>query len=408
MQFELRNDQRIYFGLEPIKPEWERVMLKGDTYREESILYFEGDIIKRYIISTKNQYKESQYDDLTRSRTILLPKTSKGKEKKLTASVLESRQPTGVYCLLDAYGRICIGNYNTQTTFYNSLWENHQMLTERTIAEWVEDFIKTAPENYLPGINAFKKGKRKNAKFKPGDFFAFKINRAEYGFGRILLDIDALKKAGFVHKEHGLSFMMTKPILVKTYAYKANTKKIDLNLLEHVSSLPSDYMMDNLLLYGEYEVIGHKDLRGDELDFPMSYGRHIASSKHNSFLQWGLIHLEQTVVPFNKYFIADNPFVNEDSTSRKVTNPYGYYGIGFRPKYGAAYIKGTIENNGAYDFERQSTFMTNFDLRNPQNLAIRNEIMAAFGLDPAKSYDENCELTKTIKTSDLLKLLNKG
>lgn len=80
MKFELSNDQRLYFGLEPIKPEWERVILKGDTYREESILYFEGDVIKRHIVSNEKQYKESQYDDITRSREILLPKTRKRKK----------------------------------------------------------------------------------------------------------------------------------------------------------------------------------------------------------------------------------------------------------------------------------------------------------------------------------------
>ena len=118
MKFELTNDQRIYFGLDPVSPKWDRVILKGDSYREESILYFDGDVIKRHIVSTEKRYKENQYNDLTRSRTVLLPLTREGKERKLTASVLESRQPTGVYCNIDTNGRILIGNYNTQTAFY--------------------------------------------------------------------------------------------------------------------------------------------------------------------------------------------------------------------------------------------------------------------------------------------------
>ncbi len=109
MEFELTNEQRIYFGLEPIEPHWDRVILNGDTYRQASILYYDGDIIKRHIVSTKNQYQEKQYDDFTRDRTILLPKTGKGKEKKLTASVLESRQPIGVYAITDVTGRVLIG-----------------------------------------------------------------------------------------------------------------------------------------------------------------------------------------------------------------------------------------------------------------------------------------------------------
>ena len=407
MKFELTNEQRPYFGLEPVKPEWDRVILKGDTYREESILYFEGDYIKRYIISTEFQYKESQYNELTRSRNILLPVTAKGKEKKLTASVLESRQPTGLYCVVDSAGRILIGNFNTQTSFYDSSWEQPVSRHQIPIKNQVEIFIDTTPEGYLAAINGFKKGKRKNAKFKPGDFFAFKINREEYGFGRILLNIDELKKKNIITKNHGLSLIMTKPVLVKIYTYISKVKDIEIEKLKDVSALPSDYMMDNAFFYGEYEVIGHKQLESEDFDFPISYGRHIDFSKHCAFFQWGLIHCELSTSTFNKYFVADNPLVPVDSQSRKTTNPYGYYSIGFRPKYSGADIKEAIANNGKFDFEACQLFGSIFDLRNPGNKEIRKEIMTMFGLDPAKSYNENCKLTNTMLLPELITVISK-
>jgi hypothetical protein len=85
--FELTNEQRIFFGLDPIDDHWDRVLLKGDKYRPETTLYFDKNILKRHIVSTASKYSESHYDEMTRERTILLPKTDKGKEKKLTASV---------------------------------------------------------------------------------------------------------------------------------------------------------------------------------------------------------------------------------------------------------------------------------------------------------------------------------
>lgn len=33
MNFELSNKEREYFGLEKVKANWEKVILKGDTYR---------------------------------------------------------------------------------------------------------------------------------------------------------------------------------------------------------------------------------------------------------------------------------------------------------------------------------------------------------------------------------------
>jgi hypothetical protein len=78
--FELSNHQRVYFGLPPVNAGWDRVLLKGDQYRPESIIYFDGETIKRHIISTELEYAERQYDERTRNREILLPKTEKGKE----------------------------------------------------------------------------------------------------------------------------------------------------------------------------------------------------------------------------------------------------------------------------------------------------------------------------------------
>lgn len=57
--FELTNDQRVYFGLDPVEPHWELITFPGDKYRPASFLYFDGDTIKRHIISTDVQYTES-------------------------------------------------------------------------------------------------------------------------------------------------------------------------------------------------------------------------------------------------------------------------------------------------------------------------------------------------------------
>lgn len=80
--YELTNSQREYFGLDPIEKHWDKVPFKGDTYRPDSFLYFDGNTIKRHIISTDDKYYECHYDELTKDKTILLPKTLKGKEKK--------------------------------------------------------------------------------------------------------------------------------------------------------------------------------------------------------------------------------------------------------------------------------------------------------------------------------------
>lgn len=404
MTYELTNQQRKYIGLDPIEKHWDKVHFKGDTYRPDSWLYFDGDTIKRHIISTEEKYYECHYNELTKDRKILLPKTSKGKEKKLTGSVLEQRQPIGVYLNVTKYGGFLIGNYSTETTFYSSRWNKLDLIETKNITDLVDEFIIQAPINHLKQIDEFKNAMRKNIRFKSGDYFSFKLNRTQFGFGRVLLDISKLRKKELIRKEHGLNLLLGTPVFVQLFAVASDQKAFDISVLESSPKLPTDVMMDNILLYGEYEIIGHKELNEEDFEFPISYGRSI-DQRQVVFLQWGLIHRELPIEKFNKYIVGENPFASEDSYSRKIQNPFGYYSIGFRPSYDTVDILTAIKNNGIFEYEGKQNFTAEFDLRNPKHKATRNEILKAFGLDPDKKYIDNCRLTGTEPTTEIIKQL---
>jgi len=159
--------------------------------------------------------------------------------------------------------------------------------------------------------------------------------------------------------------------------------------------LPSDVMFDNLVLYGEYEIIGHREVKEEEFDFPISYGA-VLDARPVVFLQWGLIHKELPKTIYNKYT------TDETGLHR---NPYGFYGVGFRPSYDTVDLLNAVEDNGVFDFDKCRYYTAKRDLRNPKNKAIKEELFKVFGLDPHKSYVENCILTGTIRTTDLIKKL---
>lgn len=391
----MTNEQRKYLGLDFIENHWERVVLKGNTYRPDSILYFEGNTIKRQIISTDDSYKEYQYNDLTKDRKILLPKTNKGKESKLTASTLEKRCPYGIYFNIENYNDLIIGNFNTQTTFYSTCWERYSQTNKTNrIPDLIMEFISKSPEDHLVQIESFKNAKRKHVNFKAGDYFSFKINRTEFGFGRLLFDIQKIRKKGLLPDGHGLNLFLGTPLLVKLFAYKSAIKNVDISILDSQPKLPSDVMMDNLLLYGEYEIIGHKELCEEDFDFPISYAQNIDGRKI-TFLQWGLMHKELPLRKFNKYIVGKDEFDR---------NPFGYHSIGFRPSYGTIDIVNTISNNGVFDFDACGHYKAKQDLRNPKNNRAKSEIFKAFKLDPDKNYIENCKLSNTISITEFLKL----
>lgn len=397
LMFLLDNDQRKYIGLDPIKSSWDKIVLKGDAYRSESLLYFEDNIIKRQVVSNELEYREYQYNEPTQDREWLLPKTSKGKAKKLTGSVLERRNPIGVYLNVRKDGVFVIGSHTNQKTFYSRDWEFQE--AGSSVSEMIAEFIDNSPESHLKEIEVFRNSKRENVKYKSGDFFAFKLNRKEFGFGRVLLDVHKARKKGLIPEGHGLSLLMFTPVLIKMYAYKSENKKVDLEHLKKQKALPSDYIMDNALFYGDYEILGNIPLERDEIDFPISYGNKLALTSPNVFLQWGLIHKEVPKKVFNKYTSGINLKMEEPNPSSYVRNPYGYYGIGIRPCYSTFDILNTIDNNGEFNYENHEYFKADWDLRNPKNKSILHEILTSFGLDPKGTYETN---SKNAGVKDIL------
>lgn len=292
----------------------------------------------------------------------------------MSASVLEQRHPTGVYLSINS-GHLTIGNYNSQTTFYTTRWHNEQH-SDKKIFDFVNDFICNSPENHFAEIERYKNLKRQNIKFKAGDYFCFKLDRTNFGFGRLLLDVNKVRKKKLIDDFHGLGLLMGPSLVIELFAFSSPNGKVSIEELDRQPKLPSDVMMYNLLLYGEFEIIGHREIKDDEFDFPTSYGRSI-DRRRIVFLQWGLIHKELPLDKFHKYLTGEKEFDQ---------NPYGFYSIGFRPHYDSIEVIKTISNNGVFNYDTAGHYNAKWDLRNPKNKAIKNELFKVFELDPTMSY----------------------
>ena len=87
LKFELTNEQRKYLGLIPIEKDWELVKL--DYKYEDIYFYFDGDIIRKKISLSENPYYETELNEKTsENRTVILPKTARGKIKIMVWLIL--------------------------------------------------------------------------------------------------------------------------------------------------------------------------------------------------------------------------------------------------------------------------------------------------------------------------------
>ena len=376
--FELTNEQRKYLGLIPVEEHWELVKFDNGIY-----YYFEDDTIKKEIKVSKNYYHEAELNEKTaENRTMILPKTKRGKIKKFNYTATESFSPFGTYFTFSTDG-VIIANYTSQRTYYSEIFSEKEKISLDDLKKWLDKWMKETTEEDLEEIEEFKNAKRKHCKFNEGDFFAFKISRREWCFGRILLDVSKLRKdENFKkNKNYGLANLMGKPLIIKVYHKISDNKNIDLKELSKCLALPSQAIMDNIFYYGEAIILGNLPLKPEENDMFISVSESISGiDKNIAYLQYGLIYRE---IPLSDYEKLIKELKIGAQTLRRE-------GIGF--------VIDTYKLKECIEAKSNSPFWEKYkkhnipDLKNPDHIELKRKIFKAFGLDADKTYEENLKM----------------
>ena len=376
--FELTNEQRKYLGLIPVEEHWELVKFDNGIY-----YYFEDDTIKKEIKVSKNYYHEAELNEKTaENRTMILPKTKRGKIKKFNYTATESFSPFGTYFTFSADG-VIIANYTSQRTYYSETFTEKEKISLDDLKKWLDKWMKETTEEDLEEIEEFKNAKRKHCKFNEGDFFAFKISRREWCFGRILMDVSKLRKdENFEkNKNYGLAHLMGKPLIIKVYHKISDNKNIDLKELSKCLALPSQAIMDNIFYYGEAVILGNLPLKPEENDMFISVSESISGiDKNIAYLQYGLIYRE---IPLSDYEKLIKELKIGAQTLRRE-------GIGF--VIDTYKLKECIEAKSNSPFWEKYKKRNVPDLKNPDYIELKRKIFKAFGLDADKTYEENLKM----------------
>ena len=376
--FKLTNEQRKYLGLIPVEEHWELVKFDNGIY-----YYFEDDIIRKEIKVSKNYYHEAELNVKTaENRTMILPKTKRGKIKKFNYTATQSFSPFGTYFTFSTDG-VIIANYTSQRTYYSETFTEKEKISLDDLKKWLDKWKKETNEEDLEEIEEFKNAKRKHCKFNEGDFFAFKISRREWCFGRILMDVSKLRKdENFEkNKNYGLAHLMGKPLIIKVYHKISDNKNIDLKELSECPALPSQPIMDNIFYYGEAVILGNLPLKPEENDMFISVSESISGiDKNIAYLQYGLIYRE---IPLSDYEKLIKELKIGPQTLRRE-------GIGF--VIDTYKLKECIETKSNYPFWEKYKKRNVPDLKNPDYIELKRKIFKAFGLDADKTYEENIKM----------------
>ena len=380
LTFELTNEQRKYLGLIPVEEHWELVKFDNGIY-----YYFEDDIIRKEITVKENYYHEAELNEKTaENRTMILPKTKRGKIKKFNYTATQSFSPFGTYFTFSADG-VIIANYTSQRTYYSETFTEKEKISLDDLKKWLDKWMKETTEEDLEEIEEFKNAKRKHCKFNEGDFFAFKLSRREWCFGRILMDVSKLRKdENFEkNKNYGLAHLMGKPLIIKVYHKISDNKNIDLKELSECLALPSQPIMDNIFYYGEAVILGNLPLKPEENDMFISVSESISGiDKNIAYLQYGLIYRE---IPLSDYEKLIKDLKIGAQTLRRE-------GIGF--VIDTYKLKECIEAKSNSPFWEKYKKLNIPDLKNPDYIELKRKIFKAFGLDADKTYEKNLKMVE--------------
>lgn len=291
----LTNEQRYYYGLSPIDEKWERVVKYSVTWhlKKRSEIFFEGNTIKKMIFEQKfigegekpngNYYQEFDLEEETEDRTLLIPKTSRGRKKPWTPSLLMTptymREQLYVALADDTH---CVSSFNSQNDQYLPVPKGKVQCAE-DFEEYTKKYIASLPDDYDQVIADFHEKKRITVKFQPGDIFRVALSPTTYTYGLILGIGHDVLRWNQVPKNHPIRGMMAQPIMFRQYQIVTENGNMTPEELEDIPMYPMDMAQDNEILWSTYPIIGHKKLEEKDVDLGF------ACSKSGE-VYWGFSH----------------------------------------------------------------------------------------------------------------------
>jgi hypothetical protein len=252
--YELTNEERLYFGLVPIANIWDKKILS-----DAIILYFDGDKIVK-IQEHDYGYLEYDTDIDTIDRQILLPKTSRGKQQKLTIPRILKIKGSGTQFRGSFQGGgISVYDNRKNIFFIKGFVEEGLISNYQDIKNWITNYIANIPPNYFNWLNSQLGQKPKKIKAKEGDIIAFKISQTEYGFARILFDLSAQRRKSDILWPDA-SWIYSKSLVIAAYAYYTDSLNLDVDNLIQKKTLPTIYIFDTDVQNGQFPIIEYKEL----------------------------------------------------------------------------------------------------------------------------------------------------
>ena len=274
---DLSNEERYYYGLQPLKEEWDKVTKYSVTYQvyKRTEIYFEGDKIKKIIYEEKHgpekvncSYLESDMDAETENRELVIPKTSRGRMQPLRPTLLMTPTYMREHLMVDMTEdgqRSDVSCFNASNDQYLPVplgyFRNKHEFTEYTRA-----YIEDLPDDYEKVIKNFHEKKRCTVDIHEGAVFRVQLTPRMYTYGLILGRVREMLKWKEIPEDHPLQNAMAQPIMFRQYDIFTENGNMAPEDFHDVPLMEMDVCQDNFILWETYPIIGYKKLVESDID----------------------------------------------------------------------------------------------------------------------------------------------
>lgn len=355
----LTNTLRPYFGLHLIEEHWDTIEIRSGYF-----ICMDGDIIRKRISVSEQAYQESDVEISTRNREVILPKTARGKEKKMNYTHISSVKANGVVFSAGVGTENEPSSYivarNAKTLFELPLTNMGNLTTKEELIEWLQHYPSNLPPDYNEKLEKLSRKKSLRYKAVPGDIFRVEIDLFTDGYVLVVGDLRKMQKDGLFSEDSLWNNVMTMPLFIRPYLFKTINRSPS---IEHITSAPlaeqTLIVMDDHFMRGGYEKVGHKTLTETDILFPLGYGITINYGKEIRYrLSWGTGTISKS----------------EKETSFKAASRFSNYGV---------YAGINVEW-----FDTTSEQAMLHSLEHPLYAKDRKQAFAEFGLPEDITYDE--------------------
>lgn len=257
----INNEIREVIGLHQINENDQKLTV------ENAEVIIRNHVLIKLILNQADCYKEIDYNlELTDTNELVGRKNAK--PKALTTKTILKAKTKELRLKINKISHRIELKLGVQH-FENIYFEKRMLLTKENVQEKI---AANYGSDWLSILDKAKLKVKTRQTIQQGSIFSYPIGN-EYGFGLVIGCFQAFRKQKIMPQDssHYLRLMMGVPLVIRSFNYTSKQNTVDLLLLKKQELLNPEFIMDDLVLRGDFPIIGRVDLEEADISFPMNF-----------------------------------------------------------------------------------------------------------------------------------------